>query len=287
MANVATVDLFCRLFPINMEEEVGPLDAATSHETLEPPSAPQTRHIDAHELHDYLCKLVQITLSVDDEVHSLVSNSDASELCSRFITDPLCQAIYIVKRRVHRGDNEDGTPNYVYSYNILPELMYSDTLVGSLAVIKRLPIISADHTLSTQLQILTLPGPAAQDTLKSSVSVAPTSATGDASDQQQVLTNSTAQVNPYEALHACIHHAVNPYFDAYVKSRSEHGIALESASDKRNLNKNSKTGIPAVRRKFAELEQGLLQMQQTVEIPKITFNVHPDVLKIVNEVGGG
>ncbi|RKP08503.1 dynein heavy chain [Thamnocephalis sphaerospora] len=242
-----------------MEEDVG-LAEATSPEVLDAAAAP-VRPIEAYELSDYLRQLVQVALSADDDAHSLVSSSDASDLCLRFINDPLCQAIYVIKKRSQHGDNKDGTPRYSFSYSIQPELVYSDALVSSLAIIKRLPVISADHSLPSQLQILSLPGPAAQDAPKPSV-------------------NAT-QINPYEALHACIHLAVNPYFDAYVKSRSEHEVVVESASDKRNLGKNSKTGIPAVRRKFAELEQGLLQMQQTVEIPKITFAVHPDVMAIV------
>jgi hypothetical protein len=44
------------------------------------------------------------------------------------------------------------------------------------------------------------------------------------------------------------------------------------------------TGIPATKKKFAELELQLLHLQQNVEIPETHLIVHPMILKVVQEV---
>ena len=37
---------------------------------------------------------------------------------------------------------------------------------------------------------------------------------------------------------------------------------------------------PAVERKIAELEMGLLHLQQNIDIPEITLTVHPSVAQV-------
>jgi dynein heavy chain 1 len=42
-------------------------------------------------------------------------------------------------------------------------------------------------------------------------------------------------------------------------------------------------GIPMAKKKITELELSLLHLQQNVEIPEISLNIHPIVQKAVEE----
>jgi len=43
-------------------------------------------------------------------------------------------------------------------------------------------------------------------------------------------------------------------------------------------------GIPMAKKKFAKLELILRHLQQNVEIPKVSFYIHPKIQEIVNKV---
>ncbi|XP_050037127.2 dynein heavy chain, cytoplasmic isoform X2 [Dermacentor andersoni] len=74
--------------------------------------------------------------------------------------------------------------------------------------------------------------------------------------------------SPYETLHSYVSSAVAPYFKSYVK---ETGRA-ERDGDKM---------APTVEKKIAELEMGLLHLQQNIDIPEITLTVHPLVASTI------
>lgn len=44
--------------------------------------------------------------------------------------------------------------------------------------------------------------------------------------------------------------------------------------------------IPSVEKKIAELEMGLLHLQQNIDIPEITLTFHPFVVSIVKKCNG-
>lgn len=75
---------------------------------------------------------------------------------------------------------------------------------------------------------------------------------------------------PYETLHSYVSAAVAPYFKSFVK---ETGRA-ERDGDKM---------APNVEKKIAELEMGLLHLQQNIDIPEITLQIHPYVQQVINK----
>ncbi|KPM05539.1 dynein heavy chain, cytoplasmic-like protein [Sarcoptes scabiei] len=75
---------------------------------------------------------------------------------------------------------------------------------------------------------------------------------------------------PYETLHSYVSAAVAPYFKSFVK---ETGRA-ERDGDKM---------APNVEKKIAELEMGLLHLQQNIDIPEITLQIHPVVQQVINK----
>lgn len=121
-------------------------------------------------------------------------------------------------------------------------------------MIKRLPTLDQSRPLQNQLQLINLPG-------------APNS-------------GEPGQTSAYEFLHSYIHLAVSPYFNAYVNAR--HGKSSEASS--KSKNEDNKMGVPMAKKKMAELELSLLHLQQNVEIPEISLNIHPVVQKAVDKV---
>ncbi|XP_026741142.1 dynein heavy chain, cytoplasmic isoform X1 [Trichoplusia ni] len=74
--------------------------------------------------------------------------------------------------------------------------------------------------------------------------------------------------SPYETLHAFISKTMAPFFKSYVK---------ESGRADRDGDKMA----PSVEKKIAELEMGLLHLQQNIDIPEITLPVHPLVATVI------
>ncbi|XP_069694728.1 dynein heavy chain, cytoplasmic isoform X3 [Periplaneta americana] len=74
--------------------------------------------------------------------------------------------------------------------------------------------------------------------------------------------------SPYETLHAFISKTMAPYFKSYVK---------ESGRADRDGDKMA----PSVEKKMAELEMGLLHLQQNIDIPEISLPVHQTVANVI------
>ena len=74
--------------------------------------------------------------------------------------------------------------------------------------------------------------------------------------------------SPYETLHSLISKTVSPYFKSYIK---------ESGRADRDGDKMA----PSVEKKIAELEMGLLYLQQNIDIPEITLPIHPVVANVI------
>lgn len=89
------------------------------------------------------------------------------------------------------------------------------------------------------------------------------------SKQIRVLTLDDKE--PYQALHSYVSSAVTPYFKSYVK---ETGRA-ERDGDKM---------APNVEKKLAELEMGLLHLQQNIDIPEITLSINPHIVQTIKRI---
>lgn len=92
----------------------------------------------------------------------------------------------------------------------------------------------------------------------------------DKSFGSQVRTVVMNDGSPYETLHSYISMAVAPFFKSYLQETSH---ASESTSDKL---------APSVEKKLAELEMGLLHLQQNTDIPEISLTIHPLVAQTVS-----
>ncbi|KAJ3101821.1 hypothetical protein HDU97_001047 [Phlyctochytrium planicorne] len=208
---------------------------------------------DPSTLKIHLERLLPVVLDADpsDIRNTLFTSSDAMERLKRFSSDHSTQALYILKEKsepkIGKDDVENGRQtSFTYSPSL--ELTYTDKHVSALVLIKRAPVIESTRPLQSQLQIINLPGP---------------SDTG----------------NAFETLHSYIHNAVSPFFDAFIAAKAS---SLAGSSTLGRDEKDSKTGVPMAKKKIAELELSLLQLQQNVEIPEITLAIDPNIQSLVD-----
>ncbi|XP_075700360.1 cytoplasmic dynein 1 heavy chain 1 [Rhinoderma darwinii] len=88
------------------------------------------------------------------------------------------------------------------------------------------------------------------------------------SSQLRVLTLS--EDSPYETLHSFISNAVAPFFKSYIRKSGK----ADRDGDKM---------APSVEKKIAELEMGLLHLQQNIEIPEISLMIHPNISNVAKQ----
>lgn len=88
----------------------------------------------------------------------------------------------------------------------------------------------------------------------------------------QVQVSQLEEGSPYTSFHALVSQVLAPYFKSYVRSTATGVSGGPAAVDKM---------APAIEKKLDELELGLLQQQQAVEIPEVHLAPHPHVSKVV------
>ena len=85
--------------------------------------------------------------------------------------------------------------------------------------------------------------------------------------QLQVVSFPSSTSSPYEVMHSLLHQALGPYFDASTSNRDQTQARSRIGAD-------SKAGVPATKKKIAELEMSLLHLQQNIEIPALHLSYH-------------
>lgn len=98
-------------------------------------------------------------------------------------------------------------------------------------------------------------------------------------DADKKITSQVRVINlnegsPYETLYSYISNAVAPYFKSFVRKSGK----ADREGDKM---------VPSVEKKIAELEMGLLHLQQNIDIPEISLAIHPSVTAMVKKTAEG
>ena len=81
---------------------------------------------------------------------------------------------------------------------------------------------------------------------------------------------SLGEGSPYETLHSYVSAAMAPFFKSFVR---------ESGKADRDGDKMA----TSMEKKIAELEMGLLHLQQNIDIPEISLVVHPTVATVIKK----
>ncbi|WFD21602.1 hypothetical protein MEQU1_000257 [Malassezia equina] len=115
---------------------------------------------------------------------------------------------------------------------------------SALALVKRQAVLDMQAPLPAQLRVMSLQG----------------AHLAHSTDDDTVLLET-----PYEALETVVHSVMAPWLDAYTEGHCD------------DRDDDGKASGPLVRRKLAELEASLRQVQQDVEIPQVVLRVHPAI----------
>jgi dynein heavy chain 1, cytosolic len=247
-------------------------------------SAPTLAAIDVVRVVDYLGVVLAATLGASREEleapGSLLSKDrrpDTEQRCSRFANDNQ-PSLFIQKDLAPSPPLEDGvgdprqsilpptglsslsfafslltssfTDPSTHIYTLAQDMLASATTVAFLVLLKRPQPLDPSVPITSQIQMLNLPGPAY---LASTASEQGPSAT------------------PFEILQLYLHNGLAPYFDASTKSQQ-----LVNGSRGR-ADVDAKTGIPVTKKRWTELELSLAHLQQNVEIPEVSLPFHPVV----------
>ncbi|XP_077971534.1 cytoplasmic dynein 1 heavy chain 1-like isoform X1 [Styela clava] len=87
---------------------------------------------------------------------------------------------------------------------------------------------------------------------------------------QQIRAITLTEDSPYETLHSLVSCAVAPFFKSYIRESGK----IDREGDKM---------APSVEKKIAELEMGLLHLQQNIDIPEISLPIHPTVTGVIRK----
>ncbi|KAI9803379.1 MAG: hypothetical protein M1833_000898 [Piccolia ochrophora] len=235
----------------------GPVVPPGANGVASPPSLPT---IDPTLVVEHLTDLIHITLGASDtdlqnhgSLLSKLKYSDTLQRCTRFASESQV-ALYVQKDLVAEdgvnGVDDADEPPASFVYTLSSEILTSTSTVSSIALLKRPQPIDPSIPITSQIQLINLPGVTAL---------------------QDVPAAQGSSVSPFEILHSFIHLALAPYFDAYTKGQE----AL--SSNRGRGDGDAKTGIPGTKRKLAELELSLLHLQQNIEIPELSLPLHPVV----------
>ena len=134
-------------------------------------------------------------------------------------------------------------------YTLSSQLCPARTTVASIAFLKLSGPLDSGRLIASQIQVFNLPGSYTID--------------GEGN------TNADA-ASPYQVVYSLLHNVLGPYFDAYTRT---------PGSTNRNwYDAQAKGGIPGAKRRIAELEMSLLNLQQNTDIPMVHLPMHEVVV---------
>ena len=138
-----------------------------------------------------------------------------------------------------------------YQYFLSADFPFLAGTVASVAILKRPQPIDLTQSLQSQLHIINLPG---------------------ISDLTTDTHKSNQTTSPFELLHSVVHSALSPYFDAFSRSHEDIGTSARIRTEY-----EQRTGLPGAKKKLAEFELSLRQLQQNAEIPQLSLPFHPAI----------
>ncbi|KAF2103413.1 dynein heavy chain [Rhizodiscina lignyota] len=242
----------------------GPLVAPPGANGIANAASPPT--FDPQVLVDHLSNLITVTLGApksDLEAYpSFLSQSELPETlqrCSRFASEPQAAALYVRKDVEAEPLHTNGAnvPSQRFTYTLSSDLSNSPTCVATIAILKpNAQPLDPQIPITSQVQVIYLPGISSQDA---------------------AAANQGSSAAASGVVHTYLHYALGPYFEALTKNNDVLNRTWSKADS------DARTGIPGTKRKIAELELNLLQLQQNVEIPALSLPLHPVIQEAVEE----
>lgn len=227
------------------------------------PASPSA--VDPQTIIQYLVSVLDVTLGASrqelESNDSLLSESRISDTitrCQRFALEAQV-ALYVQKEALDASDgveaNGDGSDLLPVGlsearYTLSSEILYSPSTLSCVAVLKRPVPILPTLPISSQVSVINLPG---------------------AASALSTSTNSASGATPFEALHSLVHFALAPYFDAATRGQETNN------ANAKQTDSEARTGIPGAKKRLAELELSLRNLQSNIEVPELHLPIHPFV----------
>lgn len=228
---------------------------------------PASSVVDPQTIIRYLSSVLEVTLgATEDELKgpgSLLHPSaldDTLSRCVRFAIEGQT-GLYVLKQspaatsQLNGAANGDGVQEQD-TYTITSEVSYSSRTVGCVAFLKRPASILPDIPISKQVSVVNL-------------SLAGVSGSADAG----------SAVSPYESLHGFVRGALTPFFEAAARGAA-------SAGDSRRADGEARAGVTGARRKLADLEITLQNLQQNIEVEAPRLLIHEAVQAQLRDANG-
>lgn len=227
--------------------------------------APPAPSVDPQTVVRYLSSVLEVTLGASyDELAapgSLLHDSLIQETisrCQRFALEPQI-SLYVLRqappplRNGHvNGEGGHGHDTYVLS----SEVAYNAWTTACVAFLKRPVPISPELPINRQVSVVNLPLPGST-----------------------ALLETGAAASPYESLHALVRGALTPIFEAAARN-------AEPANEKLRPEGETRTGVSGARRKLADLEVSLQNLQQNIEVEAPRLQIHEAVQAQLDESNG-
>lgn len=116
--------------------------------------------------------------------------------------------------------------SYTYTLHLPPVPSHTPSLISTLSLIKKKPILDPSTPLAHQLHFVMLSTTNNQSLVTSGDKAGDEAAGDDAGNENTTIGT------PYEGLHSLVHFGVTPWFDAYISSKKV-GVSLDSAGGKK------------------------------------------------------
>ena len=229
------------------------------------PMEPVFQAADPQAIIRYLSSVLEVTLGVTEaelqSPGSLLSEGllqDTLSRCMRFALERQV-ALYVLRQApvLAQGGQTNGLAAHQHDTYILSnQVTYSPQTTDCVAFLKRPSAISNDIPINRQVSVVNLP----------------VLGSGDA-------VGMGAGVSPYERLHSLVRGAITPFFEAAARS-------VESGTEKVRQEGDAKTGVSGARRRLADLEVSLQNLQQNVEVEAPRLQIHEAVQAQLQEANG-
>lgn len=221
--------------------------------------------VEARAIVTYLSDVLKVTLgATEEELSSSGSLLHTSSLddtlarCTRFALEGQV-ALYVLKQasgsQMNGHVNGDGPQSHEL-YTLSSEISYSSRTTGCVAFLKPPSPILTDTPISRQVSVVNLPF-----------------------YNTHGAAGSGSSASTYESLHSLVRGALTPLFEAAVRSSS-------STSEKLKNDGESRTGVSGARRRLADLEVSLQNLQQNIEVEGPLLQIHEAVKAQLTETRG-
>ncbi|KAK3073664.1 dynein heavy chain, partial [Teratosphaeriaceae sp. CCFEE 6253] len=220
---------------------------------------------DSQAVVDYVTNVLEVTLGASREELSGPGSLLHDELlletlsrCQRFASESQ-MSLYVLRQAspsLQNGDTNGDAAHSRDTYALSSEVSYSSRTTGCVAFLKKPAPISPDCPINRQVSVVNLPLPGSS-----------------------VVSQTGATSSPYESLHALVRGALTPLFEAAARN-------AEPASEKLRSDGEARTGVSGARRKLADLEVSLQNLQQNIEVEAPKLQIHEVVQVLLEEASG-